>query len=173
MGSYQKSKNLCASLLAILWLIPGSAAAYSGTVVDASTCKPIPGAFVTLGNTVVRTSQDGRFQIDGEGTVLGLRAYGYGRSEIPVGDLKDNETLPLAPFRPRALYLSAYGVANMRLRESALDLIGKTDLNAVVIDVKNERGRIAYQTDVPLAAEDGAQKKCHHQTHQAADRCLA
>ncbi len=158
MGSYQKSKNRCASLLAILWLIPGSAAAYSGTVVDASTCKPIPGAFVTLGNTVVRTSQDGRFQIGGEGTVLGLRAYGYGRSEVPVGELKGSETLPLAPFRPRALYLSAYGVANMRLRESALDLIGKTDLNAVVIDVKNERGRIAYQTGVPLAAEVGAQK---------------
>ena len=158
MGSYQKSKNLCASLLAILWFIPGSAAAYSGTVVDASTCKPIPGAFVTLGNTVVRTSQDGRFQIGGEGTVLGLRAYGYGRSEIPVGELKGSETLPLAPFRPRALYLSAYGVANLRLRESALDLIGKTGLNAVVIDVKNERGRIAYQTGVPLAAEVGAQK---------------
>ena len=158
MGGYQKFKNICASLLAVLLLVSGSAAAYDGTVVDALTCKPIPGAFVTLGDTVVRTSQDGHFQIGGEGAVLGLRAYGYGRSEIPVGDLKTGETLSLAPFRPKALYLSSYGAGNMRLRESALDLIGKTDLNAVVIDVKSDRGMIAYRTDIPLAAEIGAQK---------------
>ncbi|WP_123106166.1 putative glycoside hydrolase [Acidithiobacillus sulfuriphilus] len=158
MGGYQKFRNICASLLAVLLLVPGSAAAYDGTVVDALTCKPIPGAFVTLGDTVVRTSQDGHFQIGGEGAVLGLRAYGYGRSEIPVGDLKTGETLSLAPFRPKALYLSSYGAGNMHLRESALDLIGKTDLNAVVIDVKSDRGMIAYRTDIPLAAEIGAQK---------------
>ena len=158
MGGYQKFKNICASLLAVLLLVPGSAAAYDGTVVDALTCKPIPGAFVTLGDTVVRTSQDGHFQIGGEGAVLGIRAYGYGRSGIPVGDLKTGEILSLAPFRPKALYLSSYGAGNMRLRESALDLIGKTDLNAVVIDVKSDRGMIAYRTDIPLAAEIGAQK---------------
>nr|WP_226983806.1 putative glycoside hydrolase [Acidithiobacillus ferrooxidans] len=54
--------------------------------------------------------------------------------------------------------MSSYGAANTRLRESALDIIGKTGLNAVVIDVKNDRGMIAYKTDVPLATEIGAQK---------------
>jgi len=155
---YKNIKNICASLVAVLLLVSGSAAAYSGIVVDALTCKPIPGAFVTLGNTVVRTSQGGRFQIGGEGAVLGLRAYGYRRREVPVIDLKEDETLSLAPFKPKALYLSSYGAANTRLRESALDIIGKTDLNAVVIDVKSDRGRIAYKTDVPLATEIGAQK---------------
>ena len=158
MKGYKNIKNICASLVAVLLLVSGSAAAYSGIVVDALTCKPIPGAFVTLGNTVVRTSQGGRFQIGGEGAVLGLRAYGYRRREVPVGDLKEDETLSLAPFKPKALYLSSYGAANTRLRESALDIIGKTDLNAVVIDVKSDRGRIAYKTDVPLATEIGAQK---------------
>ncbi|MBU2718555.1 GTP-binding protein [Acidithiobacillus ferridurans] len=158
MKGYKNIKNICASLVAVLLLVSGSAAAYSGIVVDALTCKPIPGAFVTLGNTVVRTSQGGRFQIGGEGAVLGLRAYGYRRREVPVIDLKEDETLSLAPFKPKALYLSSYGAANTRLRESALDIIGKTDLNAVVIDVKSDRGRIAYKTDVPLATEIGAQK---------------
>ena len=151
-------KNICAALLAVLLLIPGSAAAYSGAVVDASTCKPIPGAFVTLGDAVVRTSQDGHFQIGGEGAMLGLRAYGYGRREVPVGDLKADGTLSLAPFRPKALYLSFYGVGDRRLRQSALDLIGKTELNAVVIDVKGDRGIISYKSAIPLAAEVGAQK---------------
>ncbi|MBU2804512.1 GTP-binding protein [Acidithiobacillus ferridurans] len=158
MKGYKNIKNICASLVAVLLLVSGSAAAYSGIVVDALTCKPIPGAFVTLGNTVVRTSQGGRFQIGGEGAVLGLRAYGYRRREVPVIDLKEDETLSLAPFKPKALYLSSYGAANTRLRESALDIIGKTDLNAVVIDVKSDRGRIAYKTDDPLATEIGAQK---------------
>ena len=158
MKGYKNIKNICASLVAVLLLVSGSAAAYSGIVVDALTCKPIPGAFVTLGNTVVRTSRGGRFQIGGEGAVLGLRAYGYRRREVPVIDLKEDETLSLAPFKPKALYLSSYGAANTRLRESALDIIGKTDLNAVVIDVKSDRGRIAYKTDVPLATEIGAQK---------------
>ena len=158
MKGYKNIKNICASLVAVLLLVSGSAAAYSGIVVDAVTCKPIPGAFVSLVNTVVRTSQGGRFQIGGEGAVLGLRAYGYRRREVPVIDLKEDETLSLAPFKPKALYLSSYGAANTRLRESALDIIGKTDLNAVVIDVKSDRGRIAYKTDVPLATEIGAQK---------------
>ena len=158
MGSCQKIKNICASLFAVLLLAPGSAAAYSGTVVDALTCKPIPGAFVTLGDAVARTGLDGRFQIGGEGAALGLRAYGYGRSELPVGDLKAGETLSLVPFRPKALYLSSYGAGDMRLRESALDLIRKTGLNAVVIDVKSDRGMIAYRTDIPLATGIGAQK---------------
>ena len=158
MKGYKNIKNICASLLAVLLLVSGGAAAYSGMVVDAWTCKPIPGALVTLGDSVVRTAQDGHFQISGQGTVLGLRAYGYRRREVPVGDLKEDETLSLAPFKPKALYLSSYGAASPRLRESALDIIGKTDLNAVVIDVKSDRGRIAYKTDVPLATEIGAQK---------------
>ncbi|MHB0887539.1 putative glycoside hydrolase [Acidithiobacillus sp.] len=125
---------------------------------DALTSKSIPGAFVTLGDSVVRTTQDGHFRISGEGAMLGLRAYGYRRREIPVAELKKDETLPLEPFRPKALYLSFYGVGSMRLRESALDLIGKTGLNAVVIDVKSDRGMIAYKTAIPLATEIGAQK---------------
>ena len=158
MKGYKNIKNICASLLAALLLVSGSAAAYNGMVVDALTCNPIPGAFVTLGDSVVRTVQDGRFEISGQGTVLGLRAYGYRRREVPVGDLKADETLSLTPFKPKALYLSSYGAANTRLRESALDIIGKTDLNAIVIDVKSDRGMIAYKTDVPLATEIGAQK---------------
>ena len=154
----KNSKNICASLLAVLLLLPGSAAAYSGAIVDALTSKSIPGAFVTLGDSVVRTTQDGHFRVSGEGAMLGLRAYGYRRREIPVAELKKDETLPLEPFRPKALYLSFYGVGSMRLRESALDLIGKTGLNAVVIDVKSDRGMIAYKADIPLATAVGAQK---------------
>lgn len=150
--------TLRASLALLLLLVAGRAAGYSGMVVNAATDKPIPGAFVTLGDAVVRTTPDGRFEIAGEGTMLGLRAYGYGRSEIPVTRLQNNETLPLAPFTPKALYLSSYGIDSTRLRDAALDLIKKTALNAVVIEVKNSRGMIAFRARIPLASEIGAQR---------------
>ncbi|MGC9217639.1 putative glycoside hydrolase [Acidithiobacillus sp.] len=150
--------KLRASLALLLLLVAGRAVGYSGMVVNAATDKPIPGAFVTLGDAVVRTTPDGRFEITGEGTMLGLRAYGYGRSQIPVTQLQSNETLPLAPFTPKALYLSSYGIDSTLLRDSALDLIKKTALNAVVIEVKNSRGMIAFRARIPLASEIGAQK---------------
>lgn len=62
------------------------------------------------------------------------------------------------PFRPKALYLSGYGLGTAALREPALRLMEETELNAVVIDVKGDRGWIAYPSAVPLATECGAQK---------------
>ncbi len=38
-----------------------------------------------------------------------------------------------------------------------LELVGRTELNAVVIDVKGDRGLIPYRTEVPAALEAGAQ----------------
>jgi hypothetical protein len=38
-----------------------------------------------------------------------------------------------------------------------LDLVARTELNAVVIDVKGDRGWILYRTEVPLALAAGAQ----------------
>ncbi len=43
------------------------------------------------------------------------------------------------------------------MRQAALDLIEATELNGLVIDVKGDRGMIAYQSAIPLAAQVGAQ----------------
>src|SRR5438034_1245654 len=40
--------------------------------------------------------------------------------------------------------------------EPALELVKRTELNAVVIDVKGDRGLIPYRTEVPAALEAGA-----------------
>jgi len=44
------------------------------------------------------------------------------------------------------------------LRSAALDLIREARLNAVVIDVKGDRGMVAYPSAVPLATAIGAQR---------------
>jgi hypothetical protein len=64
----------------------------------------------------------------------------------------------LQPFTPKALYLTFYGIGDRSLRESALKLINETELNALVIDVKGDRGVITYKSSIPFASEIGAQK---------------
>jgi hypothetical protein len=135
------------------------AAQYNGRVIDAVEKTPIADAIVTLQDLVVRTDAGGYFHIEGSGDFIGVRAYGYLRTQLSVsafvtGGARD---IPLRWFRPKALYLSFFGVGHRGLREAAMKLIEKTELNAVVIDVKGDRGWIAYKSSVPLAARAGAQ----------------
>lgn len=145
-----------AILLNLLILNSSSAASYSGTVVDALSKKPIADAFVTRDNTVVRTDPNGRFQINGENDVIGIRAYGHLRRQIKTqpGDT----TVTLSPFTPKALYLSLFGIGSKKLRDSAFSLIQETELNALVINLKDDMGRVAFKSTTPLATAVGAQK---------------
>jgi hypothetical protein len=61
-----------------------------------------------------------------------------------------------APRSVKAAYLSYYGVADRTIRGRVLELLDRTELNAVVIDVKGDRGFIPYESQIPLAREAGA-----------------
>lgn len=138
---------------------PSSAHSYHARVIDGTTRQAIAGAFVTVGNTIVQTDQHGTFQFSGEGDRIGIRAAGYRRTWRTVSSLTDiAPDIALEPFTPKALYLSFFGIGNAALRQAALDLIEITELNALVIDVKGDRGMIAYRSAIPLAAQVGAQK---------------
>lgn len=56
----------------------------------------------------------------------------------------------------RALYLSYEALGDEEQRQRVLALLDKAEFNAVVIDVKNERGLISYPSQVPIAQEIGA-----------------
>jgi hypothetical protein len=75
-----------------------------------------------------------------------------------VGHVVNSREIHLQPFRPKALYLSFYGIGDRELRGAALKLLDETELNALVIDVKGDLGHIPYPSAVPLAATVGAQK---------------
>ena len=146
--------------LAAIALIAGTAAAgeYSGTIVDANTGLPVAGARVTLDGRVGATGPDGRFAVSGDGGLIGIRAPGYARQWLPAARQSDaSPPVALVPFRPKALYLSFYGIGSDTLRQSALDLVAATELNALVIDIKGDRGGIAYPSAIALAHEAGAQ----------------
>lgn len=156
-------------------------------VVDYYTGKPIEGALITSGNDVERADENGMCYMKIEGNKVAVGAYGYLRTEQMITSPQEIKSLSstlkaiylslrekvaviaeqmitapleikLVPFTPKALYLSFYGIGDKTLRESALKLIQETELNALVIDVKGDRGMIPYKSTIPLASEVGAQK---------------
>ena len=151
-------------LFVLFWFFfpsAGFAADYPGLkVVDYQTGQPIMNAKVTLNNEVLLADSQNRFPLTKAGGKLRIRAHGYQRMEqvLPAYFHANPFTVRLLPQNPKALYLSFYGIGEKALRDPALKLIEETELNALVIDVKGDRGWIPYNSSIPLAAEAGATK---------------
>jgi len=146
-------------LLALLFLLSLRTEAAVGwvQVLDARTCQPVEGVLVTANGRVALADAEGMLALPVPAQMLGVRAPGYRRVQIEdPGPGRTSRLVRLQPFRPKALYLSFYGIGDRRLREAALRLLQETELNALVIDVKGDRGRIPYASAVPLAGEIGA-----------------
>jgi hypothetical protein len=135
-------------------LVPVQSEAYTGKVVDASTGKPLTGAIITVSGTSFRTQKDGSFNIDLAGDYLAVRAYGYLRGKVlaPKSELDPLE-IRLSPFWPKAVYLSLAGVGYSPKREAVLRLADETQMNAVVIDVKDDSGRLSLRRKRTRAGE--------------------
>ena len=58
----------------------------------------------------------------------------------------------------KGLYVSAAAMGNADFMAHVHDLLENTELNAVVLDFKSDRGYMAFPTEVPLAVEIGADR---------------
>jgi len=132
----------------------------TGRVVDAVAGTSVSDAVLTVGADTVRADARGLFELDTvDGAAIHVRAPGYLRTEALVDALRGPEAqIRLTPFQPKALYLSAYGIGDKQLRTDALKLIDTTELNALVIDLKGDRGIVPYRSTVSLATAVGAQR---------------
>lgn len=144
-------------LLALATLLPvpieTAAQQRDGTVLDAGNGTPIEGATVTAGHQTVLTDARGHYRIEAGGGPLLARAPGYARLTADPG-----KAIRLTPLVPKALYLTVYGIGAPFLRDPALDVIQRNGLNALVIDLKGDRGLIPYPSALPLAGKTGALK---------------
>ena len=130
----------------------------TGAVTDGGG-KPIAGVRVFVDGTavLVETDAQGRYELPGvpeQGTlVYKMPGYRLGLIPIDAGMTKD---VALTPFVARALYApSAIFEAAGRL-DAMLDLIDRTEANAMVIDVKETAGNLYWATDLPAAKAIGA-----------------
>jgi hypothetical protein len=127
-----------------------------GTVTDATTGRPIPRALLTFDGGTLEVGRDGSFELrERPSGPVRVLAPGYRRTDVELG-----RGLPLAirlePFAVKGVYLTYYAVGDRGLRGNALELAEKTEVNALVIDVKGDRGLLAYRSSVPLAEKVGA-----------------
>jgi len=126
----------------------------TGRVVDAQT-QPLAGASIVADGTEIRTEADGTFTLARpNGTVI-VKLPGFGK--VTLAPSPDPLEVVLKPMVIKAAYLTYYGVMDRSIRTRVLELVTKTELNAVVIDVKGDRGWILYKTEVPQAIAIGAQ----------------
>ncbi|KAK45614.1 GTP-binding protein [Caballeronia jiangsuensis] len=123
----------------------GFAWALTGNVIDARTHAPIAGATVVASNESSLSDVNGDFALHSSSTRISARAPGYRRADAEASG-NGPVTLALAPFRPKAVYLSAYGINSESLRRPALALARSTVINALVIDVKDDRGLSPYRS---------------------------
>lgn len=132
--------------------------ALQGRVVDAASGMGVSGATVVLGGRSVKTEEAGHFQIAEMGEQVYVRAPGYRASTYSMATVKASGTLALTAFAPKALYLTVYGIGSRQLRNGALGIIHQGSANALVIDVKGDRGLVPYPSTVPVVKLDGARR---------------
>lgn len=82
-----------------------------------------------------------------------------GSTEAGAGSGADSEVISISTYPPRnpvkvkGIYVSAYVAGTEDRMDQIINEIRKTELNAVVIDVKDDRGRITFDMDSPTVNE--------------------
>ncbi len=121
--------------------------------------QPVVGArvFVEGGESIVGTDEDGTYELAGvpeEGTIV-YKMPGYRLGLIDI-DEEMTKDLVMQPFEARALYAPAAVFEAPGRLDAMLELIDRTEVNALVIDVKETDGRLFHATELPEAVEVGA-----------------
>jgi hypothetical protein len=127
-----------------------------GVVRDGRDGRPIAQARVVWSGGYVHTGESGRFHLEdiGEPEVLKVLAPGFSRAVITVTD-QTSVTVTLSPFAVQGIYITGFVAGTPDWFGRLLDWVDQTELNAVVIEVKDAYGAVTYDTQVPLAQELG------------------
>ncbi len=133
-------------------------------LVDAATGAPVETAYAVAYSSedrspsVLRADREGTFVLD---DVFGveeclIKAPGYVRASVQITQT-GHISVPLDQHEVRALYVP-FGLLTLPERLSEiLDFVERSDkLNGIVIDVKGDRARIAWPSELPLAQDIGA-----------------
>lgn len=89
----------------------------------------------------------------------------------------DTPSLPGALLSPipwpndaiRGIYVSYFAIGQQEYRRHIIDLLTKTEINALVIDVKGDYGLVSYPTGVALAHDIGAAQPTAHDFEELMD----
>ena len=117
----------------------------------------VPAASVTLGDTTTVTDGSGRFEISraSEGMIT-VERPGWEMTEVYWVGTPLVEEITIEPTIIRGLHIGHWVYRDPQQWRDLLKVAEETVVNAFVIDVKGESGRVFYDTEVPLARRIGA-----------------
>ncbi len=121
-------------------------------ILNQKTFLPIQGAIVSSANNRVTTNKKGTASIDAQHKDLFVKAYGY----RPKNVSPSTRIVLLEPFISKALYISFWAAGSSKYMKKIIKLAESTEINTVIVDVKNEFGSISYKTNVKMAKFIGA-----------------
>jgi hypothetical protein len=124
----------------------------SGAVILAYTVAPEP--------VVLRSDENGRFYYAEDIKIdkILVKAQGYERLTLPISRTGLIH-IDLAPFAAKALYIPFGLLYDRATLEGVLDMAKDTEVNAIVVDLKDDWATTAWQSSLPLAKEIGAYNK--------------
>ena len=125
--------------------------------------QPIPQARVVCAGHYTHTDAQGRFLLEEvpETAVVQVLAPGFAKKVITVTDTP-SITVTLTPFVVQGIYVTSYVIStydgNPDTEDwftSLLDFVEGTELNAMVLEVKDAWGAVAYNTQISQVLELG------------------
>ncbi|NLG49128.1 MAG: hypothetical protein GX552_03325 [Chloroflexi bacterium] len=134
-----------------------------GIVRNGETQETVPGALVQVftGDNptpmLINADDQGKFVVEDalDVTKVAVKKPGYLLASAPVNG-PGSVTVDLEPFTARAIYIP-FGLLSLPdYIEELLDLVADSDLNAVVVDVKGDSARIAWDSPNQLAKDADA-----------------
>jgi hypothetical protein len=151
-GTYLKKLLALSALLQTLLF-----ASFEGIIIDKNTLIPIDKAIISDSAKSVKSDENGSFSIKSEEKYYHVKAYGY--RPYTFSSDANITTISVEPIKVKALYLTFWG-ANIYSKTTAriLDIIENTEINTIVVDVKNEYGSTSFKTSFKQANDYGAYK---------------
>lgn len=131
----------------------------TGRVTDAEG-NGIKSAKLQLGAIEAATGPDGSFRMERvvAGEVVVARPAWMSATAAWDG-VAGSLDIVLEPIVVRALHVTGWTPQNDEAWGALLDLAASTEVNSLVVDLKDESGRVYYTSDVPLAQEVGATRE--------------
>ncbi len=133
-------------------------ASFTGIVTDSKTSLPIKGAMISDSITTVKSDINGTFSLESKEKIAHIKSYGYKALKLKEDD--NVSAFKLTPIKVKALYLTFWGASgNSQTMKKIFKIIESTEVNAIVVDIKNEYGSTLYLTSFEQANSYGAQDK--------------
>ncbi len=121
-------------------------------VVKDENGNPLSRASVSLNENTIVTGPEGDFQFSDapETGKLVVKATGF-RRNIVTFQKTMRQDIELKSFTARGIYLPATNAADQNFLPNIMNLVDSTEINTVVVDMKDETGRIFFDSRQPLA----------------------